>query len=104
MEESRRELISGVLEEDKELMQLLKKRKYLSVLAYLNGHGFDCSMDELQEIAGVLTGVKPSRDHSASESGKAVRSTSRSGKKSGNYIRPGRKHFSSRQLLSLSQP
>ena len=83
MEESRRELISGVLQEDKELMQLLKKRKYLSVLAYLNGHGFDCSMDELQEIAGELTGVKPSRDQSASESGKAVGSTSRSGQKTG---------------------
>lgn len=83
MEESRRELISGVLQEDKELMQLLKKRKYLSVLAYLNGHGFDCSMDELQEIAGELTGVKPNRDHSASENVKTVKTLSRSGKKTG---------------------
>lgn len=81
MEESRRELISGVLQEDKELMQLLKRKKYFSVLVYLNGHGFDCSMDELREIAGELTGVKMNRDHSSPENGKEMESLAHSGQK-----------------------
>ncbi len=71
MDFTRIQLITGILQEDKELMELAKEKQYLALLAYLNGHGFSCSMQELEEILDGMS--KPEsrtgRQHSRKETG-----------------------------------
>lgn len=83
MDFARKELISGILQEDKELMELARDKQYLALLAYLNGHGFSCSMQELEEILNEISNPAL-RDNVR----KSHRKTEAAGKKAGpNSIR-----------------